>query len=81
METNLILEGFKFMALGMGTVFMFLIILIFVMNMMSKIIHKYFPEPQVDVNADINASTGAKQKDNKKVIAAITAAIAHHRQG
>ncbi len=76
METNLIMEGFKFMALGMGTVFMFLVILIFAMNIMSKIVHKYFPEPQVDVNASMGT-----QQDNKNVIAAITAAVIHHRQG
>ncbi|MEA1956491.1 MAG: OadG family protein [Campylobacterota bacterium] len=76
METNLIMEGFKFMALGMGTVFSFLIVLMFMMNMMSKIVHRFFPEPQVDVNPPV-----ATKQDNKKVIAAITAAIAHHRQG
>ena len=76
METNLILEGFKFMALGMGTVFAFLVILIMMMNVMSKIVHQYFPEVQVDVNPPAN-----EKQDNKKVIAAITAAIAHHRQG
>ena len=46
METNLILEGFKFMGLGMGTVFLFLIIMIVCMNIMSSIIHRFFPEPQ-----------------------------------
>jgi len=76
METNLIVEGFKFMGLGMGTVFVFLIIMIGSMNIMSKIIHKFFPEP----TAEINPSVATKQ-DNKKVIAAITAAISHHRQG
>ena len=76
METNLVIEGFKFMGLGMGTVFLFLIVMIFSMNIMSKIIHKFFPEPQADVNAQ-----SASQKDNKKIIAAITAAISHHRQG
>ena len=76
-ETNLIEEGFKFMGLGMGTVFLFLIVMILSMNIMSRIIHRFFPEPQV---ADNNPSAPA-QKDNKKVIAAITAAIAHHRQG
>jgi len=74
METNLILEGFKFMGLGMGTVFLFLIIMIVSMNIMSTIIHKFFPEPQPSV-------TPPAQKDNKKIIAAITAAIAHHREG
>ena len=64
------------MGLGMGTVFLFLIVMIFSMNLMSKIIHKFFPEPQADVNAP-----AASQKDNKKIIAAITAAITHHREG
>jgi oxaloacetate decarboxylase gamma subunit len=75
METNLILEGFKFMGLGMGTVFLFLIIMIGCMNLMSIIIHKFFPEPEV------KAATAGAPKDNKKVIAAITAAIKHHREG
>ncbi len=78
METNLVMEGIKFMFLGMGTVFSFLVIMIFVINIMSLIIHKYFPEPHV---ADETASGGSTQKDNKKIVAAITAAIAHHRQG
>jgi oxaloacetate decarboxylase (Na+ extruding) subunit gamma len=76
METNLILEGFKFMGLGMGTVFLFLIIMIVSMNILSVVVHKFFPEPHR--NHDAGAT---KNKDNKKVIAAITAAIAHHRQG
>jgi len=72
-ETNLIMEGFKFMGLGMGTVFLFLIVLIFSMNLMSYIVHKFFPEPQ------LSETPSAPQKDNKKIIAAITAAIKHHR--
>ena len=76
METNLITEGFKFMGLGMGTVFLFLIIMIISMNIMSAVIHKFFPEPQPD-----SAATVTNKQDNKKIIAAITAAIAHHKQG
>jgi len=75
METNLVLEGFKFMGLGMGTVFLFLIVMIISMNLMSIIIHKFFPEPEA------SATPSAAPKDNKKVIAAITAAIKHHREG
>jgi len=75
METNLILEGFKFMGLGMGTVFAFLIIMIIAMNLMSIIIHKFFPEPNL---SDTVTDT---KKDNKKIIAAITAAVSHHREG
>ena len=74
METNLILEGFKFMGLGMGTVFSFLIIMILAMNLMSIIVHRFFPEPQASTATDT-------KKDKKKITAAIAAAISHHRQG
>jgi len=73
MDTNLVLEGLKFMGLGMGTVFLFLIIMIAFMNIMSSVIHRFFPEPVV---SEMEVQT----KDNKKIIAAITAAISHHRQ-
>ncbi|MFT5662219.1 MAG: oxaloacetate decarboxylase gamma subunit [Sulfurimonas sp.] len=76
METNLIVEGFKFMGLGMGTVFLFLIILIVSMNILSIVVHKFFPEPNQNTNGNV-----VKKQDNKNVIAAITAAITHHRQG
>ena len=76
METNLIIEGFKFMGLGMGTVILFLVVMIVCMNIMSYVVHKFFPEPQANLESSANA-----KKDNKKVIAAITAAISHHRQG
>jgi oxaloacetate decarboxylase gamma subunit len=69
------MEGVKFMFLGMGTVFAFLILMIACMNIMSAVINKFFPEPQPSA-----ATTGA-QSDKKKIVAAITAAIAHHRQG
>jgi len=74
METNLVLEGIKFMGLGMGTVFAFLVIMILCMNIMSVIIDKYFPEPRAGVK-----TANSAPKDNKKIVAAITAAIKHHR--
>lgn len=76
MDTNLVVEGLKFMALGMGTVFSFLIIMIAVMNAMSAIIHKFFPEPQPSIETHQTDT-----QDNKKIIAAISAAITHHREG
>jgi len=76
METNLILEGFKFMGLGMGTVFAFLIIMIVAMNIMSSIISKFFPEVQVSESTQVKTQNNNK---NTKVVAAITAAIKHHR--
>lgn len=78
METNLVFEGVKFMILGMGTVFLFLSLMIAFMNVMSAVIHKFFPEPKPSPSVP---KTEAKQDDNKKIVAAITAAIMHHRQG
>ncbi|MBU1658879.1 OadG family protein [bacterium] len=75
MDTNLVIEGFKFMALGMGTVFLFLIILIVMMNIMSAVIHRLFPEPKPSASAQSDS-----QNNNKRIVAAITAAIAHHRR-
>jgi oxaloacetate decarboxylase gamma subunit len=74
MHENLIIEGLKFMLLGMGTVFLFLAFMIVVMNIQSKIIHKFFPEPlAADTSSPVDSS------DQKRKIAAITAAIMHHR--
>ena len=72
-EYSKVLEGFKFMALGMGTVFSFLILMIGAMNLQSYIVHKFFPEPI----ASTPSNTG--KKNNAKV-AAISAAIQHHKQ-
>ena len=74
METNLVVEGAKFMVLGMGAVFLFLIILIILMNLMSWVIHRFFPEPQTNVAVVVD-----EDENKRKIVAAITAAIAHHR--
>lgn len=78
METNLLMEGIKFMFLGMGAVFLFLAVMIVMMNIMSVFIHKFFPEPIPKIPEISSEST---QADNNKIVAAITAAIIHHRQG
>ncbi len=75
MEMNSVFEGLKIMLLGMGTVFAFLIVMIVMMNIMSKIIHRFFPEPN-----DVDNNVMPVQKNNAKKIAAITAAIIHHRE-
>ena len=44
MEINLVTEALKFMALGMGVVFSFLTIMIFVLKAQAALLTKYFPE-------------------------------------
>lgn len=74
MEANLIIEGFKFMGLGMGTVFIFLIIMIISMNLMSSFINRFFPEAHA-------SATAPTKKNNNKIIAAVIGAITQHKQG
>ncbi len=75
MEVNYVFEGLKIMMLGMGTVFSFLVVLIILMNVMSKVVHRFFPEPN-----DVDNNTSPAMDNNAKKVAAITAAIMHHRQ-
>ena len=75
MEVNYVFEGLKIMMLGMGTVFSFLVVLILLMNVMSKVVHRFFPEPN-----DVDNNTSTAMDNNAKKVAAITAAIIHHRQ-
>ncbi len=75
MEVNYVFEGLKIMLLGMGTVFAFLVVMIIMMNIMSKIVHRFFPEPN-----DVENTTSPAMTSTAKKVAAITAAIMHHRQ-
>lgn len=66
------------MLIGMGTVFVFLTILVFVTSFMSSLIQKYLPETSVEVvpTAATSLSSG---KNNPTLLAVISAAIHAHR--
>ncbi|MDH5464437.1 MAG: OadG family protein [Thiovulaceae bacterium] len=76
MEVDLVIEGLKFMVLGMGTVFVFLTIMIIVINIQAKIVDKFFPD--VPVEAEPISMTTKTSKKNK--IAAIMGAILFQNQ-
>ncbi len=61
-------QGLTLMLVGMGTVFAFLMILVVAMSAMSSIVQRMTPEPSL---ADADATA--------QEVAAITAAIAQHR--
>ncbi len=75
MEVNYITEGLKFMLLGMGTVFLFLLLLIYLLKLQEKIFKKYFPPKDTKVTPKVPAVTKETTDDNSQVVAAITAAI------
>ena len=66
METSLLDQGITLMLVGMGTVFVFLTVLVIGMSMMSAIAMRFVPRMSDD---------DATQEE----IAAITAAITQHR--
>ena len=76
MEINLIAESIKFMFLGMGVVFAFLTIMIFVLKAQGAILTKYFPAENKVVNVTLKDTI--KQNDAAKM-AAIVAAVQHHK--
>lgn len=76
METNLIAEAAKFMVLGMGIVFLFLIVMVYVLKIQAKLIGKYFPEKKVEPN---KPKTANKASNDTAKMAAIVAAVQHHK--
>ncbi len=67
--------GIELMWIGMGIVFLFLVMLIVAVNLMSAIILRFFPEPP----ALQNGSSGSPAVNEQRIIAAISAAIHQHR--
>lgn len=76
-DVNLLVESVKFMILGMGVVFLFLIILVQVVKLQAKIISKYFPDEEP--TAAPVAPTSSDSDESARV-AAIIAAVTEFRK-
>ena len=76
MEINLVTEALKFMLLGMGVVFSFLVIMMFVLKAQAALITKYFPEKEKKVAKKLQKSPASNETAK---IAAIVAAVQHHK--
>ncbi len=81
MQDTLIDQGINLMLFGMGTVFIFLTILVFATTLMSKVVNKLAPEtePETIVTSPSVTTTNA-QPVNPNIVNAIQKAIAAHRQ-
>ena len=77
MEINLIAETFKFLILGMSTVFMFLIVMVYILQIQSTIIMKFFPQKSEEPQSA--GRNEAKSNGNLAVIAAIAVALKHKK--
>ena len=76
---ELLAEGLNLMLLGMGAVFVFLTLLVFITGFMSKLVGRYSPtvSPAAVTPAPVTPESTAG--DNQQLLAVITAAIHKHR--
>ncbi|WP_339485910.1 OadG family protein [Pseudomonas sp. EL_65y_Pfl2_R95] len=78
-STNLVLEGVELMLFGMGSVFVFLTLLVFSIRIMARLLARFGPVPEpAEVKAPV-ASLSAAQQPPVEVLEAIQAAIHQHR--
>ncbi len=76
MSGSILDQGLNLMSFGMGTVFIFLTLLVIATSMMSSLIGKFFSETEQE--SKLSAGS-AKQKDEQQVVSAIMAAIKLYR--
>lgn len=76
---GLLEDGFGLMILGMGFVFLFLVVLIFATSYMSRLLNHFFPDlPPVSVPSALPKSSNQSGVD-AQLTAVITAAVHQHR--
>ena len=78
MQGDIVSQGAELMVYGMGTVVVFLTLLVLMTTLMSAVLGRYFAEP---APAPVEASKAVGgQSPSPETVAAITAAIHQHRQ-
>lgn len=79
MQTNLIDQGVSLMLYGMGTVFVFLTILVFATSLMSRLVARYSPPTAASTAPTVNKTLPNDGTPSAQVLEAIKQAIAEHR--
>ena len=70
----LIEQGVDLMLYGMGTVFVFLTLLVIITALMSAVVQRWLPDDEMDVS-----SSKAESNVDVRIVAIIEAALAKHR--
>lgn len=76
MQDPLVQQGIDLMIYGMGTVFVFLTLLVTVTWIMSVVMGRYFPEPEQPESLE---TTDAAPAVNSHILSVIQEAINQHR--
>ena len=82
MQGDIVEQGVELMLYGMGTVVVFLTVLIGATSFMSWLLGRYFPEPEIPTaSAGGGATVAPERENNAQRVAVITAAIHRYRAG
>lgn len=79
MQQTLIQQGLDLLFYGMGTVFVFLTLLVIGVALMSVIISRFFAEPEAAPMAASYTPTAANAPVDGRVLKVVQAAISQHR--
>jgi oxaloacetate decarboxylase gamma subunit len=81
MQGDIVSQGVELMLFGMGTVVVFLALLVVSTTAMSRFIARYFPESEAPALAALERLHGQQSEpsDDPKLVAAISAAIHQYR--
>lgn len=78
-NTELLQEGINLMFIGIGFVMLFLLILVYAISGISKLINRFFPEPN-SISPSQPKDPPVQHNDFSDLHPVIIAAIAHHRR-
>ena len=78
-SSELVMEGVELMFMGMGTVFVFLVMLVGLINLMSFIINRFFPDAAPVAAAPKRVAAAIAPPVDPEMLAAIEAAVSQHR--
>lgn len=77
-EHSLVEQGLELMVFGMGAVFVFLTMLVFITTLMSKLVNKIAPEAE-PVAAPVRAARSQSGVD-PQLLKVLSAAVKEHRE-
>ena len=76
MQQTLMQQGVDLLIYGMGTVFVFLTVLVFITMLMSAVVRRFFPDTE---DANVVCGSAPAAQVSPRIMAAIKAAIKQHR--
>ena len=85
MQGDIVAQGVELMLYGMGTVVVFLALLVLATTAMSRIVARPFPEPELPVDPSPQRARGSvaqlPPEQDPNLVAVITAAVHRYRAG